>query len=64
MSHYHHITPEEREKIFFFKAKDFSITQIAKETGRSKSTISRELKRNTFEKAVFTSRSTKGIQAT
>lgn len=50
MSHYHHITPEEREKIFFFKAKDFSITQIAKETGRSKSTISRELKRNTFEK--------------
>lgn len=48
MSHYHHITPEEREKIFFLYAKDFSITQIAKETKRSKSTISRELKRNTL----------------
>lgn len=49
MSHYHHITPEEREKIFFLDTKDFSVTMIARELGRSKSTISRELKRNTFD---------------
>ena len=49
MSHYHHITLEEREKIFFFEAKGFSITRIAEKLGRNKSTISRELKRNTFK---------------
>ena len=46
MCHYKHLTLEEREKILFFYAKEYSVTDIAKELGRSKSTISRELKRN------------------
>ena len=46
MCHYKHLTPEEREKILFFSAKEYSVTDIAKELGRNKSTISRELKRN------------------
>lgn len=48
MSQYHHITQEEREEIFFFAVKGFSVTQIAEKLGRNKSTVSRELKRNTF----------------
>ncbi len=48
MSHYTHITIEEREKIYLFSNTGVSITEIAKMTGRSKSTISRELRRNTF----------------
>ena len=46
MCHYKHLTLEEREKILYFSAKEYSITDIAKELGRNKSTISRELKRN------------------
>ena len=46
MCHYKHLTLEEREKILFFSAKEYSVTEIAKELGRNKSTISRELKRN------------------
>lgn len=46
MSHYKHLTRIEREKLLFYLAKGYSITGIAKELGRNKSTISRELKRN------------------
>lgn len=46
MSHYKHLTLIEREKIMFFSAKGYSITAISKELNRNKSTISRELKRN------------------
>ena len=46
MCHYKHLTLEEREKILYFSAKEYSVTDIAKELGRNKSTISRELKRN------------------
>ena len=46
MSHYKHLTLSERELILYFLAKGFSISKIALKIGRSKSTISRELKRN------------------
>lgn len=47
MCHYKHLTLEDREKLLKYQAKGYSITAIAKELGRDKSTISRELKRNT-----------------
>ncbi len=50
MSQYHHFTMFEREKIFFFRAQNKSIRFIAKELGRSPSSVSRELKRNSVEK--------------
>ena len=43
---YKHLNIAEREMILFFSAKGLSLCQIAKEIGRNKSTISRELKRN------------------
>lgn len=46
MSHYKHLTRLEREKLLYFLAIGYSVTKIAKELGRSKSTISRELRRN------------------
>lgn len=50
MSHYKHLTLLEREKILFFSAKGYTISSIAKELGRSKATISRELRRNSSKK--------------
>ncbi len=46
MYHYHHLTLSEREKILYFVAKGYKVSRIAKELGRNKSTISRELRRN------------------
>ena len=46
MYHYTHLTPFEREKILFFLTEGKSITKIARLLNRSKSTISRELRRN------------------
>ena len=46
MCHYTQLTPFEREKILFFLAVGKSITEIAHLLSRSKSTISRELRRN------------------
>ena len=46
MSHYKHLTPIERENLLFYLAKGYTVTGIAKELGRSKATISRELRRN------------------
>lgn len=46
MCHYTHLTPFEREKILFFLAEGKSVTEIAHLLKRSKSTISRELRRN------------------
>lgn len=46
MSQYHHFTTYEREKIFFFRAQNKSIRFIAKQLGRSPSSVSRELNRN------------------
>lgn len=47
MSQYKHLTRKERESLLYFLAKGYSISRIAKELGRNKSTISRELRRNT-----------------
>ena len=44
--HYTRLTPFEREKILFFLAEGKSVTEIAHLLDRSKSTISRELRRN------------------
>lgn len=49
MSHYKHITPEEREKILILRSKDYTITDIATSIGRNKATISRELMRNSVD---------------
>lgn len=48
MSHYTHLTIFERENILYFRAQGKSISFIALKLNRSKSTISRELKRNSF----------------
>ena len=39
MSHYKHLTLSEREKLMYFLAKGYSMRQIAKELGRSASTM-------------------------
>ena len=46
MCHYKHLTPFERERILFFLIRGESITKIARLLNRSKSTISREIRRN------------------
>src|SRR5512139_2762274 len=43
---YYQLSSEERDKIAILRAKEKSVSDIAKRIGRSKSTISRELKRN------------------
>ncbi|MBF1176688.1 MAG: helix-turn-helix domain-containing protein, partial [[Eubacterium] sulci] len=49
MSHYKHIKPEEREKTLLFHSQNCTTTYIANSIGRDKSTISRELSRNTVD---------------
>lgn len=46
MKSYNHFTPNERECLYLLLKNNYSITQIAKELGRDKSTISREIHRN------------------
>ena len=46
MCHYNHLTLVEREKIMYFRALNYTISEIATLLQRNKSTISRELKRN------------------
>ena len=50
MLEYKQITIEEREKIYQFLKTDISLTKIAAHLGRHKSTISREISRNHYEK--------------
>ncbi len=45
MSEYRRISLKEREKIYLLQKQNFNITSIARELGRNKSNISRELKR-------------------
>jgi len=49
MSQYRHLTMNEREKILVLHLKKQSLEAIAKEIGRCKSSISRELNRNSIE---------------
>ena len=46
MNHYNHLTLIEREKILFYHAQGKNLTFISKQLGRHKSTISREIRRN------------------
>lgn len=46
MSHYKHLSIEERESLYLMKGQGKSIREIARQLGRSPSTISRELHRN------------------
>ena len=49
MSHYHHLTILEREKLAIYLAQGLSLTKIAATLKRNKSTISRERKRNSVK---------------
>ena len=53
MSHYKHFTTKEREKILFFLAQEKTISFIAKELQRYKSSVSREIKRNTNTEGIY-----------
>ena len=46
MSHYHHLTMNERESLLLLYAQGKSKSEIARQLHRSVSTITRELKRN------------------
>ncbi len=46
MSHYHHLSISEREKILVLRTEGKSLRKIATEIARSVSTVSREIKRN------------------
>lgn len=46
MSHYKHLTIEERENIYLFLGQGICLSEIARRIGRSRSTISREVRRN------------------
>ncbi len=46
MTHYHHLRPEERAYIMLEQNRGVSLRRIAERLGRSPSTLSRELKRN------------------
>ena len=48
MCHYTHFTTEEREKSRVWKAQGLSIRAIARELGRSPSSVSREFRRNCY----------------
>lgn len=50
MSQYHHLSISEREKILVLWIEGKKLRAIAQEIGRSVSTVSRELKRNTLSK--------------
>jgi len=50
MCHYKHLSVEDREKIRVFHEQGLSIAETARRLGRNKSTISRELKRNSNTK--------------
>lgn len=46
MSHYHHLSISERERLLVLRTEGKSLRAIAREIGRSVSTVSREVKRN------------------
>ena len=50
MKNYHHLSLEEREKIFVWHEKGVRIREIGRRLSRSAGTITRELKRNTTGK--------------
>lgn len=53
MSHYKHLSIEERENLYLLKNLGLSIRRIAAKMGRAPSTISRELRRGVRQKAAY-----------
>lgn len=53
MSHYKHLSIEERENLYLLKNLGLSIRKISAKMGRAPSTISRELKRGVRKKAAY-----------
>lgn len=53
MSHYTHLSIEEREKLYLMRGQGKTIREISVEMGRSPSTISRELRRNKSKKQPY-----------
>lgn len=53
MSHYQHLSIEEREKILILYTQNQSLRIIAKTIGRSVSTVSRELRRNSNSRRTY-----------
>lgn len=53
MSHYHHFSIEERERILLFLKEGKSIREVAVRLNRAASSISREIKRNTKSKSGY-----------
>lgn len=53
MSHYKHLTRKERESLLYYMAKGYTQSKIAKELGRSRSTICREVRRNSTQAGVY-----------
>ena len=62
MCHYTHLTLNEREKILFYRAKNYSISKISEILNRNKSTIARELKRNSDGEMYLPSEAQKNYQ--
>jgi transposase, IS30 family len=52
---YNHLSKEERDQISFFNARGLSLTEIGRRLNRHKSTISRELRRNSRPKGNYMS---------
>ena len=63
MCHYKHLTPNERDLILKFLTLDYSISKIAKEPNRNKSTISREIYRNSIDGEYLPSKAQKQYHA-
>ena len=56
MNHHKHLTLEEREKILKYHSMGYSLSRIAEILCRNKSTISRELNRNSDKDGYFPNR--------
>ena len=50
---YHHFTTEEREKLLQYKAQGLKQIEMARRLGRSRSSVSRELRRNSNEEGSY-----------
>ena len=53
MSEYDHLKSEERDRIAELKASGLGVNAIARDLGRVKSTINRQLKRNSQDSGVI-----------
>ena len=53
MSNYTHLSPSERDQIAELKAQGFGPTAISRAIGRDKSTVSRELRRNSHQDGAY-----------